>query len=145
MEDDDTHRPMNHWVIFCLLSPFEAIKIDMRRNNAPPVLDQAKVFLSHCNYTVPFNLMKMVSLTVKPGTTAQDIIDLITATGKDRYKVAANGEGCRYWTWTVVWVLENAGVVAEGSMWRLWPAISHYWSSPERCERRSMTAGSFNF
>jgi hypothetical protein len=56
-----------------------------------------------------------MEINLSSGLKVQDVIDLILAKGRDRYKLTEGGSGCRYWCKTVVRDLEDHQFVRGGS------------------------------
>jgi hypothetical protein len=48
-------------------------------------------------------------------TTAQAVLDLLIARGRNKYRYTDDGSGCRYWCEVVLGDLEEMGLVAKGS------------------------------
>ncbi|KAJ5370284.1 uncharacterized protein N7496_006376 [Penicillium cataractarum] len=105
------HR--NHATIYPIVPRENSIRIDMVLNSA----DDTAGFLEaiYCYYTQSRGSLMNFGLSVRPGLLVHDVVDLIYANGRQRYRFTRSLTGCRFWVSTVIYDFEAAGFLSSWS------------------------------
>ncbi|CAG8907445.1 unnamed protein product [Penicillium egyptiacum] len=104
---------------------------------------RGKVEISSKPYTSTNNAIKTLTFSVEAHATVQTITDLINSKGRDRYKLTAEWEGCRFWIYTFIKDLESVGLTPGRSGKTVWEGVAYYWRTPSGSEPREVKQGVF--
>lgn len=130
----------NHWVVFLQVGPMRSVKVDMTLS-ADGVT--GVILLSSKSYGYSDNFIVHVNIPTLNHPTVQDILDVITKNGRDRYKFSVNGEGCRHWIYVFICDLENASYIASGSAQQASYYLSKFWSGADTFREKPPVVGMF--
>jgi hypothetical protein len=132
------HTFVNHWCLYLHISLNKSIRIDCQPSHSMPSTvmpggSKAFVIVSELPYALSRDVIKPVKLTVRPGLTVQNVIDLLTSNGRHKYEFNKQGVGCRYWTTDQVNLLEQRQFAvdhaqceaARQAILKLWPDETH--------------------
>lgn len=92
--ESDT-RSGNHASIFLLTSDGNSVRLNMTK--AQPTHTMGTYIVHHCTYRESTSSLGNFDLHVKEGLTVKDVLSLVHAKGRDRYRLAPSGLGCRFW------------------------------------------------
>lgn len=138
-----THRsPTNHWVCFLELATDGSVKVDMTPGGGNDWLGGIIMLESKPDKKTSSNIKTMAFESLQSPTVAT-IMSLITKNNRDKYTFTRDGEGCRFWIYTLISDLEKAGLVAEGSAVEASNTLSYYWSSSIESQPRPIDEGVF--
>jgi hypothetical protein len=76
---------------------------------------RGKIQLASKAYVHTHNAIKTVSFRANVYATVDGITQVINSKGRDRYTFTEELEGCRFWIYTFVQDLEDAGIIDAGS------------------------------
>lgn len=141
-EGDGDLPPTNHWATYFELSPQQLVCMDM----APGYGDdgtRGKILLASMQTPIDDAIHTLSLPLTGEHHTLQDLFDLVTRHGRQKYDFTPELEGCRYWIHTVVSDLEAAGLVARGSAVETWDHVSCYFRNPSGHEPREVRRGVF--
>nr|POF16435.1 hypothetical protein CFP56_23953 [Quercus suber] len=95
----------NHWTLFCAIDTDKSIRLDP----SPSGPNMAMVLMAaYKRYEYTDAAAKVVKLNTSD-LTVQGFLDLLIAAKYDRYQFSASGQGCRYWTSSVIKLLSAEG------------------------------------
>ena len=97
----------NHWVFFCAISQSSAIRIDPSPSGAN---NSVVLALNYKTYLVTNKAIKVVRL-VTTDLTVNGLLNAITAAKYDKYQFTQSGQGCRYWVYCVIKLLQRNGIL----------------------------------
>ena len=140
--DEDGNPPTNHWAVFLQLSAGGSVRLDMAPGYGSDGL-RGKIEIASKTYTYTNNAIKTLSFPVRVYTTVENITDLLSLNGRDKYMFTEEEEGCRFWVDTFISDLEGAGIIGTGSRQIALGGLSYYWRNPSGYESREVKQGTF--
>ena len=141
--DEEGRSPTNHWAAFLEHSKKHSVRLDMMPGYGSDGL-KGMLEISSKPYVSTRNAIKIISFPTIGKPTVQNVIDVISRNGRDRYKFTEDYEGCRYWMYIFISDLEDAGIIDDGCGGTAWEALSKYWRSPSGSESRIIEKGVFH-
>lgn len=134
----------NHWVLYCAISQAASLRIDPSPSG--PNLSIVLI-ITKKDYLISDNAVKSLQL-VTSNLTVQQFIDLIVAKNYDKYQFSAGGQGCRYWLYSVIKLLETEGhIPTKSEMTAATEALGTVWAPggnpASAAEQTPMTKGTF--
>ncbi|KAH7311618.1 hypothetical protein B0I35DRAFT_67623 [Stachybotrys elegans] len=152
--DEDGNPPTNHWVTSLEISEDHAVILDMAPGyGSDGQRGKIEVWTqrydhngqaTHADQTVQTNeTIHSLSFELNGRLTVQNIVDLITRNGRQRYNFTPEWEGCRYWVYTLSSDLEAQRIIQPGSAAAVWSAVSYYYVNPSGYEVRVLRQGTF--
>lgn len=136
--------PTNHWTAFLQTHGGGSVKLDMVPGDGSDGRTGMLIIESK-PYSFTQNAIKTASFQARGQPTVKTVTDLISRLGRDKYRFTEHDEGCRYWMYTFISDLEDAGNVAAGSKAEAWDCLSKYWRHPvgSGSEARAVDRGTF--
>ncbi|KID96047.1 hypothetical protein MAJ_07958, partial [Metarhizium majus ARSEF 297] len=141
-EGDQGDPPTNHWATFLEISKTHSVRMDMAPGYGSDG-QRGKIEISSKRYRYTDKAIHMLSFDPIGGTTVKNIVDLIQSNGRQKYNFTPEWEGCRYWVYTIISDLEEAGILEPGSGMTAWSAVSYYFANPSGYEPREVRQGTF--
>lgn len=84
----------NHWSLFLMLPDHTTIRVNFKA--WPPCRD-GRLEWNPKDYKVPKSAIRCWDYHFVRGVTARDVYNLLIAKGRDRYIMAEDRTGCRWW------------------------------------------------
>ncbi|KAI9748179.1 MAG: hypothetical protein M4579_007291 [Chaenotheca gracillima] len=110
--ESDT-RSGNHASIFLLTVGGGSIRLDVYKRTSVDTMGTYRQQV--CNYQESRTAVTSFDVQPSRGLKVHHVIDLITNKGRDRYRLAPSGLGCRFWVFTVINDLNAAGQISTSS------------------------------
>ena len=140
--DECGNPPTNHWALFLQRVDGGSVRLDMMPGYGSDGL-RGKIEVLSKTYASTRNAIKTLTFPIISTQTVKSITDGFAQNGRDRYTFTEEEEGCRYWIFTIISDLENAGIIQPGSGQAAWQAVSYYWRYPSGSEPRAVRQGTF--
>lgn len=102
----------NHWVMYFVTSSTESFCFDPSPSGPGNTLD---LIVSNKSYADIFSAVKLVRLTPLKGLTIGHVLDHIADSKYDNYTFSPEGQGCRFWIYSVVASMHSAGYIVGDS------------------------------
>ena len=136
--------PTNRWATYLAFADGGSVGVEMAGGRGHDGR-RGRVRLASNPFPYPTDEVKLVRVPVARPRTVREVLEAVNAAGRDRYRVAEDGEGGAFWTWLFVRDLQAAGVVAAGSSAVVWGAVQYYWRRPRGtgAEPRDVRRGTF--
>ncbi|OCH87924.1 hypothetical protein OBBRIDRAFT_889454 [Obba rivulosa] len=136
---------VNHWRLFLRESPSAErfIVVEVLKTSGTDVI--SRVHVNYFQYRLDYRdvVIHFQLRLAQREFTVKHFLDSIKNSGFHRYMYTAGGEGCRFWTNTVVQKFEDDGLLASGSQERLNGYIQYLWHSWDNYERKRIAEGKF--
>ncbi len=140
--DEDGNPPTNHWAISLEISQRHSIRLDMAPGYGSDGR-RGKIEISSKKSEFANESIRTLAVAVADRTRVRTITDLVSKNKRQKYTFTKDLEGCRFWVFTIISDLENAGIVGPGNAGSVWEAVSYYWRYPEGKELRDVQQGTF--
>jgi hypothetical protein len=129
----------NHWAIYLATSKDHSVPVDCTPSQTAVANGtvlyggfKAIIIVASLSYARSHNATQITKITPFKGLTVAHVIDLIIASGRDRYEFTAEGVGCRRWCTDTLFLLEQNGYARTGQIQsalhnikRLWPESTY--------------------
>lgn len=120
---------VHHWVAFLEIVGGRSVKVDMTVSGDGST---GLLMFSSKRYVGSLNAAYQISFPTIGSPTVQQIFDLITTPDNnnrrlDRYRFSAQGNGCAFWTYNFLLLVEQAGYLAQGTATQVWNAMQYYY------------------
>ncbi|KAG8919292.1 hypothetical protein FRC01_001364 [Tulasnella sp. 417] len=121
----DGQPPTNHWSIFLSFPDNESLHLDMIPANG--IDGTIMVGKRHC---ATEESVDVVSMIPSSDSSVDTIFRIIIDNGRDKYKFAPVGEGCRFWLATLADDLANARIISQPDAESARDALGKYYPYP---------------
>ncbi|KZF24946.1 hypothetical protein L228DRAFT_58852 [Xylona heveae TC161] len=101
----------NHWVLFCCVNQRDSYRIDPSPSGPNLTITPIITFKG---YPYTANASKICQLDTS-SLTVGSFIALLERSTYDKYQFDAGGQGCRYWIYSVVNLLQSQGHIQNSS------------------------------
>lgn len=146
--------PTNHWTLFLTIKHGSSKKqgsseeegLSVRVEVAPDGPGKpGMVIIGKKTYGVSNRIAKAVSIDVPKAPTVADIFNIIIQKRRDYYIFAPEGEGCRFWLYTLAEDFVGADLISKPDAESVQSALKKYWPYPTGTPPvdRAMTPGRF--
>ncbi|KAI1126342.1 hypothetical protein F5Y10DRAFT_267226 [Nemania abortiva] len=136
--------PTNHWSLFFEISGERSVRLDMVAGFGRDG-QLGRIEIASKGYVCTTE--RVYKLSYKPARpiSVEEIVQLIQRHGRQHYRFAPEGEGCRHWYCVFIQDLETAGILYPGSAELAQLTLSSYYRYPSGSgsDMRGMKAGSF--
>lgn len=134
--------PTNHWTLFLTINHGSSVRVEVAPNDPG---QPGMVIIENKKYDVSTKITKKVSIDVPKAPTVADIFNIIIQKKRDYYIFAPEGEGCRFWLYTLAGDFVGAGLISKANAESAQSALKKYWPYPTGTPPvdRVMTPGQF--
>ena len=136
--------PTNHWSILLTLSTWDLSSVEVEVTPNEPG-EPGMVVVESKDYVFTGNYTKTVSVDASEGITVADVLNLIIQKKRDYYIFAPDGEGCRFWLYTIADDFAGANFIGSINALEVQSALVMYWPTPKgtAAMARPMANGQF--
>jgi hypothetical protein len=111
-------QPTNHWSFYLVIGGGKSIGLDAQPSYSVSSTNllggsKANIVVSELGYALPPDALVDLQLSVRPGLTVGDIMQLLTEAGSFRYEFNSDGVGCRMWITDQISRLLAAGMLVS--------------------------------
>jgi len=135
----------NHWSIYLLLAAGGSLRLNMRADwdEAAEAWDTTGILdCSTHTYIQTNSCIEYWDYPV-PGISIGQICTLLWNKERDAYEMSGGGSGCRYWVYSIIWLLEDNRYASVGSANNLWPSLLFRYSKSGEKRDLPMVEGNF--
>ena len=133
----------NHWVLYLAISQTESLRLDP----SPGADNNMTLIVSRKNYLYSNNAVKTIQLDAVANLTVGNVIEYLQSSNYLQYQFSTGGQGCRYWIYSVISLLQSvAYIVGDSQVEDATAALQLVWDAHGKVrdeEQSDIIAGTF--
>ncbi|KAK5999801.1 hypothetical protein QM012_005207 [Aureobasidium pullulans] len=137
----NTNASDNHWSIYLIIGPAKSVQFNMW---AEPGYIHGNLKIKSYGYVESYSTLRYWDYEAIAYFTVGMVYGLVVERNRmHQYDMSGGGSGCRWWVYSVILALANAGWIRSDAPASLWTVLHYKYSKLQNPTPLSMVYGTF--